>query len=134
MSYLCSFVHVTIFVHKLVVMSSMSGIVQLALMTSLAVWGNIEIYTDTVGFEVTLELTQIEVDDFYSFNDMLHETSVTKLVVDWERELTTFSLKNKKSFSFFFFFLNSSEVKIEQRNLVKYKKKKNKIIKIKRAK
>ena len=105
MSYLCSFVHVTIFVHKLVVMSSMSGIVQLALMTSLAVWGNIEIYTDTVGFEVTLELTQIEVDDFYSFNDMLHETSVTKLVVDWERELTTFSLKNKKSFSFFFFFL-----------------------------
>ena len=81
MSYLCSFVHVAFFVHKLVVMTSMSGIVQLALMTSLAVWDNIEIYTDTVGFEVTLQLTQIEVDDFYSFNDMLHETSVTKLVV-----------------------------------------------------
>ena len=105
MSYLCSFVHVAFFVHKLVVMTSMSGIVQLALMTSLAVWDNIEIYTDTVGFEVTLQLTQIEVDDFYSFNDMLHETSVTKLVVGWERELTTFSLKDKKSFSFFFFFL-----------------------------
>ena len=81
----------------------MSGIVQLALMTSLAVWGNIEIYTDTVGLEVTLQLTQIDVDDFCSFNDMLHETSVTKLVVGWERELTTFSLKDKKSFSFFFF-------------------------------
>ena len=102
MSYLCSFVHVAIFVHKLVVMTSMSGIVQLALMTSLAVWGNIEIYTDTVGLEVTLQLTQIDVDDFYSFNDMLHETSVTKLVVGWERELTTFSLKDKKSFFFFF--------------------------------
>ena len=103
MSYLCSFVHVAFFVHKLVVMTSMSGIVQLALMTSLAVWDNIKIYTNTVGFEVTLQLTQIEVDDFYSFNDMVHETSVTKLVVGWERELTTFSLKDKKSFSFFFF-------------------------------
>ena len=120
MSYLCSFVHVAIFVHKFVVVTSMSGIVQLALMTSLPVWGNIEIYTDTVGLEVTLQLTQIDVDDFYSFNDMLHETSVTKLVVGWERELTTFSLKDKKSF-FLFFFLNSSQVKIEQRNLVKCK-------------
>ena len=126
MSYLCSFVHVAFFVHKLVVMTSMSGIVQLALMTSLAVWDNIEIYTDTVGFEVTLQLTQIEVDDFYSFNEMLHETSVTKLVVGWERELTTFSLKDKKSFSFLFFFLNSSEVKVDQGNLVKYKKNKMK--------
>ena len=99
MSYLCSFVHVAIFVHKLVVMTSMSGIVQFALMTSLAVWGNIEIYTDTVVLEVTLQLTQINIDDFYSFNDMLRETSVTKLVVGWERELTTFSLKDKKSFS-----------------------------------
>ena len=98
----------------------MSGIVQLALMTSLAVWGNIEIYTDTVGFEVTLQLTQIDVDDFYSFNDMLHETSVTKLVVGRERDLTTFSLKDKRNF-FFFFFLISSKVKIEQRNLVKCK-------------
>ena len=103
MSYLCSFVHVAIFVHKLVVMTSMSGIVELALMTSLAVWGNTEIYTDTAGFEVTLELTQIEVDDFYSFNDMLHESSVTKLVVGRERELTTFSLKDKKSFLLVFF-------------------------------
>ena len=98
-------------------MTSMSGVVQLAFMKSLAIWDDFEIYTDTVGFEVTLQLTQIEVDNFYSFNDMLHETSVTKLVVDWESELTAFSLKNKKSFSFFFL-LNFSELKIEQRNLV----------------
>ena len=121
MSYLCSFVHVAIFVHKLVVMTSMSGIVQLTLMTSLAVSGNIEIYTDTVGFEVTLQLTQIEVDDFCSFNDMFHETSVTKLVVGWESELPAFSLKDKKSFTFFFL-LNFSELKIEQRNLVNCEK------------
>ena len=129
MSYLCPFVHIAIFVHKLLVMTSMSGIAQLALMTSLAVWGNIEIYTDTVGLEVTLQLTQIEVNDFYSFNDMLHETSVKKLVVGWERELTAFSLKDKKSFSFFFFFLNFSEVKIQQRNSPKCKRKKMKSIK-----
>ena len=102
MSYLCPFVVVAIFLHKLVVMTSVSGIVQLALMTFLAVWGNFKIYTDTVRLEVTLQLTQIDVDDFYSFNDMLHETSFTKLVVGWERELTTFSLKDKKSFFFFF--------------------------------
>ena len=69
MSYLCPFVHVAIFVHKLVVITSMSGIVQLAFMKSLAVWDDFEIYADTVWLVVALQLAQIQVDNFYSFND-----------------------------------------------------------------
>ena len=76
----------------------MSGIVQLAFMKSLAVWDNFEIYADTYGgLVVALQLAQIQVDNFYSFNNMLHQTSVTIHVVGWERELTTFSLKDKES-------------------------------------
>ena len=75
----------------------MSGIVQLAFMRSLAVWDNFEIYADTIGLVVALQLAQIQVDNFYSFNDMFHQTSATIHVVGWERELTTFSLKFKKS-------------------------------------
>ena len=88
-------------------MTSMSGIVQLAFMKSLAVWDGIEIYTDTIGLVVTLQLAQIEVDDFNSCDDMSHQTSVTKHIVGWERELTTFSLKGKnilESIALFFFF------------------------------
>ena len=77
-------------------MTSMSGVVQLAFMKSFAVWDDIEIYTDTIGLTVTLQLAQIEVDDFYSCNDMFHHTSVIIHVVGWERELTTFSLKEKR--------------------------------------
>ena len=83
-------------------MTSMSGVVQLAFMKSLAVWDDIEIYTDTIGFEVTSQLAQIEVDDFYSCNDMFHQTSVTKHIVCWERDLTTFALKGKNNLDFFF--------------------------------
>ena len=72
-------------------------------MKSIAVWDDIEIYTDTIGLAVTLQLAQIEVDDLYSCNDMFHQTSVTKHIVGWERELTTFSLKEKRILEFFFF-------------------------------
>ena len=77
-------------------MTSMSGIVQLAFMKFLAVWDDYEIYTDTIGLVVTLQLAEIEVRDFCSCNDMFHQTCVTKHIVGWERELTTFSLKGKK--------------------------------------
>ena len=73
-------------------------------MKSIAVWDDIEIYTDTIGLAVTLQLAQIEVDDLYSCNDMFHQTSVTKHIVGWERELTTFSLKDKRILIFLFFF------------------------------
>ena len=76
-------------------MTSMSGVVQLAFMKTLAVWDDIQIYTDTIGFQVTSQLAQIEVDDFYGCNDMFRQTSVTKHIVGSERELTTFSLKGK---------------------------------------
>ena len=77
-------------------MTLMSGIVQFAFMKSLADWDDIEIYADTIGLVVTLQLAEIEVRDFYSCNDMFHQTSVTKHRVGWERELTTFSLKGKR--------------------------------------
>ena len=64
-------------------------------MNSLAVWDDIEIYTDTIGLVVILQLAQIEVYDFYSCNDMIHETSVTKHKVGWEIDLSTLSLKDK---------------------------------------
>ena len=76
-------------------MTSMCGVVQLAFMKSLAVWDDIEIYTDAIGLLVTLHLAQIEVEDFYSCNDMFYQTSVTKHIVRWEKELTTLSLKDK---------------------------------------
>ena len=65
-------------------------------MKFLAVWDDIEIYTDTIGLLVTLQLAQIEVEDSYSCNDMIYQTSVTKHKVRWEKELTTFSLKDKR--------------------------------------
>ena len=51
-------------------MTSMSGVVQLVFIKSLGVWDDIEIHADTIGLVVTLQLAQIEVDDFYSFNDL----------------------------------------------------------------
>ena len=69
-------------------------------MKSHAVWDDIEIYTDTIGLVVTLQLAQIEVEDFYSCNDMFHQTSVTKHKLGREKELTTFSLKNKRFWEF----------------------------------
>ena len=77
-------------------MTSMSGTLQLAFMKSLAVWVDFEIHTDTIGLVVTLQLAEIEVRDFYSCNDMFHQIFVTKHIVGWERELTTFSLKGKR--------------------------------------
>ena len=44
-------------------MTAMSGVVQLAFMKSLAIWDDIEIYTDTVGLVGTLQLAQIRVED-----------------------------------------------------------------------
>ena len=66
-------------------------------MKSLAAWDDIEIYTDTTGLVVTLQLAQIEVEDSYSCNDMIYQTSVTKHKVRWEKKLTTFSLKDKRN-------------------------------------
>ena len=51
-------------------MTSMSGVVQLAFMKALAVWGDIKIYTYTIGLVVTTQLAQIKVADFYWFNDI----------------------------------------------------------------
>ena len=77
-------------------MTSMSGIVDLAFMTSPAVWDDFEIYTDAIGLVVTLQLADIEVRDLYSCNDMFHQFFVTKHKSGWERELTTFSFKSKR--------------------------------------
>ena len=81
-------------------MTSMSGIVQLAFMKSSAVLDDFEIYTDTIGLVVTLQLAKIEVRDFYTCNDMFHQIFVTKHIGGWERELTTFSLKGKRKLKY----------------------------------
>ena len=74
-------------------MTSMSGVVQLAFMRSIAVWDDINIYTYTVGLLVTTQLAQTKVADFYSFDDMFYQTSVPKRKVGSEKKLTTFSWK-----------------------------------------
>ena len=94
-SYLCSFVDVAISVHQLIVMTSMSGVVKLAFIKSPAVWDDFDIYTDTVGLVVTLQLAEIEVRNFYRCNDMFDQTFVTNYKLGWEKELTAFSLKDK---------------------------------------
>ena len=104
-SHLCSFVHITFFVLEVVVVTLMSGVVQLAFVKSLVVWEDFEIYTDTIGFVVTLQLTQIEVDDIYSCDGMFRQTSVTKHKLGRERKLTTFTLKDKRILDFFSFFV-----------------------------
>ena len=72
-------------------MTSMSGVVQLAFMKSLAVWDDFEIYTDTIGFMVTLQLAQIQIGNFFRGNVTVHEAFVSKEEVAWEKKLTTFT-------------------------------------------
>ena len=52
-------------------MTSMSGVVQLAFMKSLAIWDDFEIYADTIGFVVTLQLAQIQIGDVLGRNAMV---------------------------------------------------------------
>ena len=71
-------------------MTSMSGIVQLAFMKSLAVWDDFEIYTDTVKFVVTMQLAQIQIGDVLGRNAMVCEAFVFKYVAR-KKKLTTFT-------------------------------------------
>ena len=71
-------------------MTSMSGVVQLAFVKSLAVWNDFEIDTDTIGFVVTLKLAQIQIGDVLGRNAMVCEAFVSKDVV-WKKRLTTFT-------------------------------------------
>ena len=91
--HLCSFVHVIILVLKFIPMTSMSGVVQLAFMKTAVVCDDIEIYTDTIGLVITLQLAQIEFEYFYSCSNMFHETFAPKHEFAWEEELTTCSCK-----------------------------------------
>ena len=83
-------------------------------MKSLALWEDFEIYTDTIGLVVTLHLAQIEVDDFYGCNCMFCQTSVTKHKLGWEKELTTFSLKDKSMLDLFSFPFPNSLFALDQ--------------------
>ena len=71
-------------------MTSMSGVVQLAFMKSLAIWDDFEIYADTVGLEVTMQLAQIQIGDVLGRNAMVCEAFVFKDVA-WKKKLTTFT-------------------------------------------
>ena len=71
-------------------MTSMSDVVQLAFMKSFTLWDDFEIYTDTIGFTVTLQLAQIQIGDFLGCNVMVSEAFVSKDVA-WKTKLTTFT-------------------------------------------
>ena len=70
--------------------TSMSGVVQLAFVKSLAIWDDLEIYADTIGFVVTLQLAQIQTGDVLGRNAMVCEAFVFKYVA-WKKKLTTFT-------------------------------------------
>lgn len=91
--HLCSFVHVAVLFLEFPVMTSMSGVVQFALVKPLAVWGDIEIYADTIGFVVTFYLAWIQSGNFFCRNVMVREAFVSKEEVAWEKKLTTFTCK-----------------------------------------
>ena len=78
---------------ELVVMTLMSGVVELAFMKSPAVSGDIKIYTDTIGLVVTTQLANIKVGDINRFDDMFYQTPVPKRKVGSEEKLTTSSWK-----------------------------------------
>ena len=59
-------------------------------MKSLAVWDDLEIYTDTIGLEVTLQLAQIQIGDVLGRNAMVCEAFVSKDVA-WKKKLPTFT-------------------------------------------
>ena len=59
-------------------------------MKSLAVWDDFQIYTDTIGFEVTLQLAQIQIGDVLGRNAMVCEAFVFKHVPS-KKKLTTFT-------------------------------------------
>ena len=59
-------------------------------MKSLAVWDDLEIYTDTIGLEVTLQLAQIQIGDVLGRNAMVCEAFVFKDVAS-KKKLTTFT-------------------------------------------
>ena len=75
-------------------MTSMSGVVQFALVKSFAVWGDIEIYADTIGFVVTFYLAGIQSENFFCGNVMVREAFVSKEEVAWEKKLTTLICKS----------------------------------------
>ena len=75
-------------------MTSMSGVVQFALVKSFAVWDDIEIYADTIGFVVTFYLAGIQSGNFFCRNVMVREAFVSKEEVAWEKKLTTLICKN----------------------------------------
>ena len=68
-------------------MTLMSGVVQLAFMKSVVVWDDFEIYTDAIGFVVTLQLAQIQIGNFYCRNVMVREAFVSFDEFGWERKL-----------------------------------------------
>ena len=75
-------------------MTSMSGVVQFALVKPVAVCGDIEIYADTIGFVVTFYRAGIQNGNFFCRNVMVREAFISKEEVAWEKKLTTLICKN----------------------------------------
>ena len=70
-------------------MVSMSGIVQLAVVKSLAGSTEVEINADAVRVLVTSQPTHVEILNLQSLNSMVHKTLVLKEEEQWEDKLST---------------------------------------------
>ena len=66
----------------------MSGIVQLAVVNSLAVSTEVEINADAVRVLVTSQPTHVEILNLQSLNIMVHKTLVLEEEVQWEDKLS----------------------------------------------
>ena len=97
--YLWPSVEVSRCVHEIYVMFLMCGIAQFALVFTVVVCKGQEVDTDTVGFVVAKQFTDVYAWDLESFYVMLHQTFASEEVKRWKLHLTTLSCCKKLSYS-----------------------------------
>ena len=83
-SYICSVIEVIIFIFELVIMPSVSGVVEL---TCFCV--HVIVDTHAVVFVVTLQLAGLNINNNFSCYSVVHETLVNEEERWWERQYTT---------------------------------------------
>ena len=77
--------------YKIVIMSSMSGVIQVTSVCSLGTCCSFKINTDAVGFMVTTQLTSIRISDSDSGYVVVLQTFVSEEEMRREGQFTTFT-------------------------------------------
>lgn len=77
-------IEVIIFIHKLVVVPSMSSVVQLTCLCAHAI-----VDSHTVVFVVTMQLADLNISNNFSSYSVVHQTFVDKEERCWKRQYTT---------------------------------------------